>query len=82
MFHGRIKQINFIYSVISTKMVAINQLLEKIYKNPKSPGSYGGVWPLFLAAKKRMPSIKFKQVEKWLKNQDTYTLHKQAYRNF
>jgi len=63
-------------------MSAIIELLESIYKNPKSPGSYGGVWPLFLAARKRMPAIKIKQVEKWLKNQDTYSLHKQAYRKF
>jgi len=58
------------------------QLLTLIYKNPKSPGSCGGLWPFYVEAKKSMPEIKMRDDELWLKNQDTYTLHKQAYRKF
>jgi len=63
-------------------MSTTDNLLESIYTNPKNPGSFGGVWPLFLAAKKRVPTLKLQQVKTWLKNNDTYTLHKQAYRKF
>jgi len=63
-------------------MSTTDDLLESIYTNPKSPGSFGGAWPLFLAAKKRLPTLKLQEVKTWLEKNDTYTLHKQAYRKF
>lgn len=63
-------------------MTTTADLLDSLYKDPKNPGSYGGVWPLFIEAKKIDVNIKIADVEKWLKTQDTYTLHKQAYRKF
>lgn len=53
-----------------------NQTLHKLYYDPKQPGSYGGVEQLFRAAKQVLPAIKREQVEEWLSEQDTYTLHK------
>lgn len=59
-----------------------DQLLEQIYKNPQKVGSYGGVWSLYTEARKQDPKIKLTDVSKWLQKQDTYTLHKQAYKTF
>ncbi len=46
-------------------------VLQRIYYNPYSPGSFGGVRRLKEASRKRI-----KDVKRWLGTQDTYTLHK------
>jgi len=63
-------------------MSTTNEVLDSIYKDPNNAGSFGGVWPLYLAAKKIIPNLTIQDVKKWLKGQDTYTLHKQSYRKF
>jgi Integrase core domain/Chromo (CHRromatin Organisation MOdifier) domain len=62
--------------------MGVSDILEQIYKNPENSGSFGGVQPLYVQAKKLIPHIKFSDVKEWLSSQDTYTLHKQAYRKF
>ena len=52
-------------------------MLRAIYHNPKDPGSYGGVDKLWRSAKRRIPNLKRKDVEKFLRSDDSYTLHRQ-----
>ena len=59
-----------------------DQILKKIYYNANDPGSFGGRERLFLQARKINSDIKRKDVEKWLKRQIVYTLHKQAQKKF
>lgn len=54
----------------------MKKTLHEIYYDPEQPGSYGGVEALFRAARKRLPDTTRDQVEDWLAEQDTYTLHK------
>ena len=49
----------------------------KIYYDPKQPGSYGGIKGI-----QRVTGYKAKKIEDWLSKQDTYTLHKTAYRKY
>lgn len=51
--------------------------MEKLYYDPRQPGSFGGIAALARAA--RLPK---KQVVEWLRAQDTYTLHKPARKRF
>ena len=50
---------------------------ERVYYNPRHPGSLGGVDRLW----KEVGGSR-KAAEKWLKSQDTYTLHKPARKRF
>jgi hypothetical protein len=52
-----------------------SELLKKIYYDASHPAGFGGVGPLARAAK--LPQ---KQVQEWLKSQQSYTLHKPARR--
>jgi len=57
--------------------------LKKIYYDPASPGSYGGVNRLFKAAKAQgLVDLKREEVVNFLRDQESYTLHKPARRNF
>ena len=58
------------------------EVLKKIYYNPDSPGSFGGVDALFREASKRIPTLDIKDVKDWLSGELVYTLHKQARRKF
>ena len=65
-------------------MTSKNMVLNTIYTDPKDSGSFGGVERLLKSARnvhKRM-DIKRKDVEKFLQQQETYTLHKQIRRRF
>ncbi|GIY69298.1 uncharacterized transposon-derived protein F54H12.3 [Caerostris darwini] len=53
--------------------------LEKFYKNPKEPASFGGINALRRAVGKQ---VKTKDIKQWLETKDSYTLHKPARRNF
>jgi hypothetical protein len=57
-------------------------LFTSIYKNIENAASYGGVQALYTEAKKLDDSVTLGSVKQWLSGQDTYTLHKQATRNF
>ena len=53
------------------------KLLEKLYSDPKQPGSLSGIRGLYKAAKKNIRSdITLKDVERFLEGSRTYTLHK------
>ena len=64
-------------------------LLTKLYYTPKEPGSFSGVRALTKAAKKHLEEkgnkrikIKEDRVKSFLSDQETYTLHKPARRNY
>src|SRR5690348_10958440 len=50
-------------------------LLRKIYYDPKNPGSFGGRERLLREASKHL-NVTRKNIENFLINQNTYTLHK------
>ena len=52
------------------------------YFNTKSPVAFTSPLALYREAKKRYPSLTFRQVKTWLQAQDTYTLHKPVRYNF
>ena len=54
-----------------------NDKLKRRYYDSRLPGSFGGVQAL-----KRATGFKQNQVERWLKFQDTYTLHKPVRQKF
>ena len=51
--------------------------LHAIYHNPKDPGSYGGLEKLWRSAKRQIPNLKRKDVEDFVRGDDSYTLHRQ-----
>jgi len=59
-----------------------DKILEKIYYDVKNPNSYGSVKNLYNSAKIINPNIKLNYVKYWLKNQNTYTLHKISNKRF
>jgi hypothetical protein len=54
----------------------VKDALHRLYYDPAPPSSYGGAEALFRADKQQRPTLKREQVEEWLAEQDTYTLHK------
>ena len=52
------------------------------YFNTKSPIAFPSLLALYREAKKRYPSLTFRQVTTWLQSKDTYTLHKPVCYNF
>src|SRR5882757_1561123 len=60
----------------------MNEILKDIYYNPKNPASFGSVSKLYNEAKIIDNSIKLKQVKDWLSGELTYTLHRDARKNF
>ena len=58
--------------------------LTAIYYNPKRPGSYGGITSLWNAVKAdgNPHNLKYKDIRNWLKDEDTYNLHKPYNDNF
>ena len=57
--------------------------LKELYYDAKDPGSYGGVEKLFRSAKDAgIQNITRDQVKKFLADQQSYSLHKPARRNF
>jgi len=57
--------------------------LREIYYDPKDPGSYGGVDKLFRSGLEAgIPNLTRPQVQKFLTDQQAYSLHKPARKNF
>ena len=52
------------------------------YFNTKSPVAFTIPLALYREAKKRYPSLTFRQVKAWLQSKDTYILHKPVHYNF
>ena len=61
----------------------LQELLQKIYYNPKHPASFSGLEPLYNAVREdsHIPFSK-RDVKTWLEKQLTYTLHKPIRRRF
>ena len=49
--------------------------LSDYYFNTESPVAFTSPLGLYQEAKKRYPSLTFRQVKTWLQSKDTYTLH-------
>ena len=64
-------------SIGTLLMAPSNKPLRTVYFDPTRVGSYGGVDAL-----RRVTRMPRKMVEKWLSEQDAYTLHKPARRHF
>ena len=59
------------------------EALSKIYHDPKNPGSLGGVDRLLQRIRQfHVPGVTRKTVQKYLKSEQAYTLHKPARRRF
>ena len=50
--------------------------LEKLYNDPKFPGSFGGVERFYREVKKIYPKVTLAQIKYFLETQNAYTLHK------
>lgn len=60
----------------------LNKLLQDVYYSKNSPGAYSGTRTVYREAKKKNPRVTLTQVENFLRNQETYTLHKPVRRKF
>ena len=61
----------------------VDEYLKSVYYDPKRPGSFGGIESLYRDVKQEEKfKLSRKQISDWLLSQGTYTLHKQARRNF
>ena len=58
----------------------IDHILGKLYYDPKT--GYGGIQALSRQAKAKGYKIPLGEIKRWLKEQDTYTLHKPIHRQF
>jgi transposase InsO family protein len=59
-----------------------NEKLSPLYYSPDQPGAYGGVDRLYARAKRLYPSLTRSNVVEWLREQDSYTLHKPTKQKF
>ena len=59
-----------------------SNFLSDYYFNTRSPVGFTSSLALYREAKKRYPSLTFRQVKTWLQSRDTYTLHKPVRYNF
>src|SRR5579859_1537699 len=57
----------------------VEEKLENLYYNPRTPGSFGGVDALYRASKK---SRKRDDIKHWFESQPAYTLHRSARNRF
>lgn len=55
-------------------------LLHQLYYDPST--GFGGIQELYKTAKRRLKSITLEDVQRWLRSQRTYTLHKPIRRKF
>ena len=60
----------------------MDKVLANIYYDPHHPAGYGGVQKLYRAAKTQLKKLRLPEVQRWLQEQSTYTLHKPIRRKF
>jgi len=61
----------------------VEEFLESVYYDPLNPGAYTGLTKLWNQVKEDNPhNLSRKDVESWLKKQDTYKRHRPAKQNF
>jgi transposase InsO family protein len=56
--------------------------LSKLYRDPKFPGSFGGVRKFLNAVKENGLNISDDNVKKWMRDEDLYQLHKPSRKTF
>lgn len=56
--------------------------VQKLYRDPKYPGSFGGLNKFLLALRKKGYKIRHDQLEKWLQEDDLYQMHKPSRKTF
>ncbi len=56
--------------------VKLEEILSDVYYNLDSPAAYAGAPAVFREAKRRIPGVTRDQVQDWLTNQLTYSLHR------
>ena len=56
--------------------------VRQLYRDPKYPGSFGGVNKFLLGLKQGGHKIKKEELEKWLNQDDLYLLHKPSWKTF
>lgn len=61
---------------------AKNQVLKKIYLDPKNPASFSSPYKLYNASVKMNKDITLRDVERWLETQNAYTLYRQTFKRF
>lgn len=62
---------------------AMEKILNNIYYNPQSGASFSGPAAVLRVAREQgHKKVTLKQVKEWLENQETYTLHRPAPRNY
>ena len=57
-------------------------VLHDTYYTASDPGSFSSASNLFKSAKKKLPSLKLRDVVEWLSGQHSYTRHKAPKSNF
>ena len=71
------------YSHQTSMKEELNQYLQQKYYDLEHAGSLSGVDALYCAVKEdKNRKLSRKQVQEWLKSQDTYTLHKPVPKNY
>jgi hypothetical protein len=60
----------------------MENVLSDLYYNLKNPSAFTSASQLYYACKKIIPNITLNDVKRWLSTQLTYTLHRQARKNF
>ena len=64
------------------KSAKTKTLPKELYFDSKSPVAFTGLVPLYREAKKTIPSLTLAGVREWLRENETYTLHKPVRYNF
>lgn len=62
--------------------MTLEEYLKEIYYTPENPSSFGGFKSLYDDVKNVYPNIRRNRIKEWLEKQYTYTLHRNARRNF
>jgi len=60
----------------------LKQIIDNIYLHVENPGSFGGVKRLYNAVKQVKPDVNKNEILKYLKELDSYTIHKDIVRRF
>jgi hypothetical protein len=60
----------------------LTRALDSIYYDPSHPAGFASVEKLFVAARRKFPTLRRHQVQDWLRTQDTYTRHVPLRRKF
>lgn len=60
----------------------MDETFKAIYYNPQHPASFGSVYNLYKAAKKKDKTVRLKDVKRWLSAQEPYIIHNKIVRKF